>query len=131
MPTELNFLAPGNVYKSTPENAQLSNIFSDLMADLATKDFQPPSDAEAIKADAQLNKAILERAWRVSKHSSFGNLSMKDKSHQDFLVGWAKLERFCKKLDDATKECNKAEWDGLMNDIGEILGDIGDADAEE
>ena len=130
MPPKFIFQTAGKAYKSTPENAQLSNIFSDLMVDLATKDFQPPSDPQAIKADAQLNKSILERSWRVCKHSSFGNLSMKGKTHEEFLVGWAKLEKFCKKLEGLGKQVDKAQWDELMDDIGEILGDIGDADAE-
>lgn len=131
MPPKFLFNPSGKVYESTPENAQLSNIFSDLMVDLATKEFDPPTNPRAIKADAKLNKSILERTWRVGKHSSFGNLSMKGKTHQDFLVGWAKLEKFCKKLEGFGKQPNKAQWDELKNDIGEILGDIGDADAEK
>ena len=131
MPPELSFLSTGKAYQSTPENAQLSNIFSDLMVDLATKDLEPPSGPSGIKLDDELNKRILERTRRVSKHSSFGNLSMKGKTHEDFLEGWAKLEKVCEKLEGSPSPFDKAKWEELMNDINEILGDIGDADAEK
>ena len=123
MPPKLSFLSVGKAYQSPPENAQLSNIFSDLMVDLATKDLEPPTGLHGIKVDEDLNKSILQRTMRVSKHSSFGILSMKGKTHEDFLVGWAKLE-------GSPSPFDKAKWEELMNDVNEILGDIGDADAE-
>ena len=115
--------------KKSPENLQLSNIFEDLIFDLTAKDIVLPTNAQDIIAEDIKIMKILQKTRRVRKHPNFANLAIKGKTHEDFLVGWAKLEAFCDKLEGERKVITEEEWEAENQEILDILEDIGEATA--